>query len=99
MCYVDFLIWFLVATEKSVAEGAEAVELDVYDFKGPGVALSMYNVDEVFWNINRTHCYLLLSAIVMSSLLFSLLGLLLSPLWLWHFPKSGLFISAPRTQS
>ncbi|PAN39014.1 hypothetical protein PAHAL_7G214000 [Panicum hallii] len=29
-----------------VAEGAEAVELDVYDFKGPGVALSMYNVDE-----------------------------------------------------
>jgi isocitrate dehydrogenase len=22
------------------------VELDVYDFKGPGVALAMYNVDE-----------------------------------------------------
>lgn len=23
------------------------MELDVYDFKGPGVALSMYNVDKV----------------------------------------------------
>ncbi|CAN6249303.1 unnamed protein product [Urochloa humidicola] len=30
----------------SVPDGAELVELDVYDFKGPGVALSMYNVDE-----------------------------------------------------
>ncbi|XP_020414773.1 isocitrate dehydrogenase [NADP], chloroplastic/mitochondrial isoform X2 [Prunus persica] len=30
-----------------VPEGGDApVELDVYDFKGPGVALSMYNVDE-----------------------------------------------------
>ncbi|GJN27088.1 hypothetical protein PR202_gb15077 [Eleusine coracana subsp. coracana] len=29
-----------------VPDGAEPVELDVYDFKGPGVALSMYNVDE-----------------------------------------------------
>jgi hypothetical protein len=42
-----------------VPDGAEPVELDVYDFKGPGVALSMYNVDEVWWNINRTLCYLL----------------------------------------
>uniref|UniRef100_A0A0E0H2Z6 isocitrate dehydrogenase (NADP(+)) n=1 Tax=Oryza nivara TaxID=4536 RepID=A0A0E0H2Z6_ORYNI len=29
-----------------VPDGAEPVELNVYDFKGPGVALSMYNVDE-----------------------------------------------------
>nr|CAB3487579.1 unnamed protein product [Digitaria exilis] len=29
-----------------VPDGAEPVELDVFDFKGPGVALSMYNVDE-----------------------------------------------------
>ncbi|TVU15301.1 hypothetical protein EJB05_38815 [Eragrostis curvula] len=29
-----------------VPDGAEPVELDVYDFKGPGVALAMYNVDE-----------------------------------------------------
>lgn len=27
--------------------GDEPLELDVYDFKGPGVALAMYNVDEV----------------------------------------------------
>lgn len=27
--------------------GDESVELDVYNFKGPGVALAMYNVDEV----------------------------------------------------
>lgn len=27
--------------------GDESVELDVYDFKSPGVALAMYNVDEV----------------------------------------------------
>jgi hypothetical protein len=32
---------------KSVPDGAEPVELDVHDFKGPGVALAMYNVDEV----------------------------------------------------
>ncbi|KAK6913084.1 Isopropylmalate dehydrogenase-like domain [Dillenia turbinata] len=29
-----------------VPEDGGAIELDVYDFKGPGVALSMYNVDE-----------------------------------------------------
>uniref|UniRef100_L0P3T5 Isocitrate dehydrogenase [NADP] n=1 Tax=Phyllostachys edulis TaxID=38705 RepID=L0P3T5_PHYED len=29
-----------------VPDGAAPVELNVYDFKGPGVALSMYNVDE-----------------------------------------------------
>ncbi|ONM16006.1 Isocitrate dehydrogenase [NADP], chloroplastic/mitochondrial [Zea mays] len=29
-----------------VPDGADPMELDVYDFKGPGVALSMYNVDE-----------------------------------------------------
>ncbi|XP_078431861.1 isocitrate dehydrogenase [NADP]-like [Wolffia australiana] len=28
------------------ADGSAPVELDVYDFKGPGVALSMYNIDE-----------------------------------------------------
>lgn len=27
--------------------GDVPVELDVYDFKGPGIALAMYNVDEV----------------------------------------------------
>ncbi|KAG8384847.1 hypothetical protein BUALT_Bualt04G0161000 [Buddleja alternifolia] len=26
--------------------GGEALELDVYDFKGPGVALAMYNIDQ-----------------------------------------------------
>ncbi|XP_010248538.1 PREDICTED: cytosolic isocitrate dehydrogenase [NADP] isoform X2 [Nelumbo nucifera] len=31
---------------KLVFEGDMPVELDVYDFKGPGVALAMYNVDE-----------------------------------------------------
>ncbi|KAK1280021.1 hypothetical protein QJS04_geneDACA002792 [Acorus gramineus] len=28
------------------SEGGTPVELDVYDFKGPGIALAMYNVDE-----------------------------------------------------
>ncbi|KAJ3782633.1 putative isocitrate dehydrogenase [NADP] precursor [Lentinula aff. detonsa] len=28
------------------ADGAKATTLDVYDFKGPGVAMSMYNTDE-----------------------------------------------------
>lgn len=37
-----------VATEKSVPDGADPMELDVYDFKGPGVALSIYNVDEIW---------------------------------------------------
>nr|CAB3485072.1 unnamed protein product [Digitaria exilis] len=31
---------------QDVPDGAQPVELDVFDFKGPGVALSMYNVDE-----------------------------------------------------
>lgn len=32
----------------SVPENGEApMELDVYDFKGPGIALAMYNVDQV----------------------------------------------------
>jgi hypothetical protein len=38
---------FFVATEKSVFDGADPMELHVYDFKGPGVTLSMYNSDEV----------------------------------------------------
>jgi hypothetical protein len=29
-------------------DGNTPVELDVFDFKGPGIALAMYNVDEVF---------------------------------------------------
>jgi hypothetical protein len=28
-------------------DGEVPVELDVYNFKGPGIALAMYNVDEV----------------------------------------------------
>ncbi|KMZ61479.1 Isocitrate dehydrogenase (NADP(+)), partial [Zostera marina] len=28
------------------SDGSTSLDLDVYDFKGPGVALSMYNVDE-----------------------------------------------------
>ena len=32
----------------SVPENDETpMELDVFDFKGPGIALAMYNVDEV----------------------------------------------------
>lgn len=34
--------------------GDTPMELDVYDFKGPGIALAMYNVDEVcFVNYSR----------------------------------------------
>lgn len=29
------------------ADGEKATVMDVYDFKGPGVAMSMYNTDEV----------------------------------------------------
>ena len=28
-------------------DGNTPMELDVFDFKGPGIALAMYNVDEV----------------------------------------------------
>lgn len=31
-------------------DGNTPVDLDVYDFKGPGVALAMYNVDQVCVN-------------------------------------------------
>lgn len=37
----------MFAKKKAPADGGIPVALDVYDFKGPGVALSMYNVDEV----------------------------------------------------
>ena len=30
--------------------GGAPTELDVYSFKGPGVALAMYNVDEVLFS-------------------------------------------------
>jgi isocitrate dehydrogenase len=39
---------FFVGTEKLVPDGHDPMELDVYDFKGPGVALSIYNVDEIW---------------------------------------------------
>jgi len=29
------------------ADGSAATVMDVYDFKGPGVAMAMYNTDEV----------------------------------------------------
>lgn len=32
----------------TVPDEGEQLELKVYDFKGPGVALAMYNVDEVW---------------------------------------------------
>lgn len=38
------LSWLCVIEPEN---GDESVELDVYNFKGPGVALAMYNVDEV----------------------------------------------------
>jgi hypothetical protein len=41
-CELSFFWYF------TVPDGAEPVELDVFYFKGPGVALSMYNVDEVW---------------------------------------------------
>lgn len=30
-------------------DGGTPVELSVYDFKGPGIGLTMYNVDEVYF--------------------------------------------------
>lgn len=35
-------------------DGAALVELDVFYFKRPGVALSMYNVDEVYVAISKS---------------------------------------------
>lgn len=35
---------FLLVYE--VSDGADPMELHIYDYKGPGVALSMYNSDE-----------------------------------------------------
>ena len=42
MALTKFLFLLLVPED-----GEVPVELDVYNFKGPGIALAMYNVDEV----------------------------------------------------
>ncbi|KAG5534899.1 hypothetical protein RHGRI_022873 [Rhododendron griersonianum] len=36
--------------------GDMPVELDIYDFKGPGIALAMYNVDEIFNSGREMQC-------------------------------------------
>lgn len=38
---------FLSVSLLDPEDGTGPVELDVYNFKGPGIALAMYNVDEV----------------------------------------------------
>lgn len=47
--FISFLVLsILLFCLYSVPESGETPrELEVYDFKGPGIALSMYNVDEV----------------------------------------------------
>jgi len=43
-----YVVYKLLSISNSVPEdGDTPVELDVHNFKGPGVALAMYNVDEV----------------------------------------------------
>ena len=45
-CFLHYLFPSLLY-ESVPEDGDVPVELDVYDFKGPGVALAMYNIDEV----------------------------------------------------
>lgn len=40
------------------------MELDVYDFKGPGIALAMYNVDEV-GSLNYSRQYVTINLVMM----------------------------------
>lgn len=45
---IIYVVYKLLFISNSVPEdGDTPVELDVHNFKGPGVALAMYNVDEV----------------------------------------------------
>lgn len=44
---LSFFAWHLSIYCSVPEGGGTPTELDVYDFKGPGVALAMYNVDEV----------------------------------------------------
>jgi len=48
--------------------GESPMELDVYDFKGPGIALAMYNVDQVLLHYALMNDY----AISLPSLFLSL---------------------------
>lgn len=56
------------------ANGEAPTELDVYDFKGPGIALAMYNVDQVLLHYAWINDY----AISLSSLFLSLVYLFFS---------------------
>lgn len=70
------------------------MELDVYNFKGPGVALSMYNVEEVYISsAQETKAKLFMISNDLIILYFiSPFALLLSHLWQWHLGKNGLSI-------
>jgi len=45
--FLTLAVSFIVLCASVPEDGDALLELDVYDFKGPGVALAMYNVDEV----------------------------------------------------
>lgn len=80
--------------------GESLVELDVYDFKGPGVALAMYNIDQVFpfyIITNKYYCELLIYKSSWSKF-SSLFEHLLNHQCQWHFQRSGLFTWAPKIQ-
>lgn len=80
--------------------GESPTELDVYDFKGPGIALAMYNVDQVLLHYAWMNDYAI-SLQAFSSLLYihsfsvvkfaSQFEHLLNHQCQWHFQRNGLF--------
>lgn len=47
--YLYQLFHFCFLDSPVPEDGETPMELSVYDFKGPGIALAMYNVDEVYF--------------------------------------------------
>lgn len=70
------------------------MELDVYNFKGPGVALSMYNVEEVYISSAQETAAkpFMISNLRLTFCFISPFALLLSRPWQWHLGKNGLSI-------
>ena len=76
----------------SEPESGEApVELDVYEFKGPGVALAMYNIDQVCL-FSSPGKGVIVSCLTNGSVKFaSLFEHLLNPQCHWRFQRNGPF--------
>jgi len=94
------VIYKLVLYNLVPENGDATTELEVYNFKGPGVALAMYNVDEVcfilyfqrvFSNMFNRSFLLFVCISTLAFLMGSPFEHLPNHQWRWLLQRNGLF--------